>query len=72
MKFGHLIEYNEKYFPSKIMQKVSQGDQFQTSLFFEKNFNLGKGKWSAAQFQYTAIVLNLTYNKNKLHKTLGF
>ena len=25
MKFGQLIEYNEKYFSSKIMQKMRQG-----------------------------------------------
>ena len=35
---------------------------------FQKSFISGKTKWSAAQFQYTAIVLNLAYNKNKLHK----
>ena len=26
MKFGQLIEYNEKYSSSKIMEKMSQGD----------------------------------------------
>ena len=32
MKLGQLIEY-DKYFPSKIMWKMSQGDLFQTSSF---------------------------------------
>ena len=26
MKFGQLIEYSKKYFSSKIMQKMRQGD----------------------------------------------
>ena len=26
MKFGQLMEYNKKYFSSKIMQKMRQGD----------------------------------------------
>ena len=30
----------------------------------------GKGKWSAAQFQYISIVLHWAYNKNKPYKTL--
>ena len=36
LKFGQAIEYNNKYFSSKIMQKRRQGDQFQTSICFIK------------------------------------
>ena len=32
----------------------------------------GQRKWSAAQFQYASIALNLAYNKNKLYKTLDY
>ena len=32
MKLGQLIEYNKKYFSSKIVQKMSQGELF---LFFK-------------------------------------
>ena len=35
IKFGQLIEYN-KYFSSKIMQKMWQRYYFQTSLFLKK------------------------------------
>ena len=41
MKFGELIEYNKiKYFSSKIMQKMRQEDQFQTSFYFQKKLNM--------------------------------
>ena len=30
----------DKYFSSKIMQKMRQGDQFQTSFYFIKKFNM--------------------------------
>ena len=73
MKFGQLIEQNTKYFPTKIMQNMSQGDQFQSSFcFFKKTFKLGKSKWSAVYFYYTSLGLNLSYNKNKLYKTLDY
>ena len=39
MKFGKLIEYKkDKYFSSKIMQKMKQGDWFQISFCFPKKF----------------------------------
>ena len=73
MKFGQLIEQNTKYFPTKIMQNMSQGDQFQNSFcFFKETFKLGKSKWSAVYFYYTSLDLNLSYNKNKLYKTLDY
>ena len=37
---------------------------------FKKSFILGKRKWSASWFHYISIALKLTYNKNKLFKTL--
>ena len=33
MKFGQLIEYNEKYFPLDIMEQMLKGDHFETSLY---------------------------------------
>ena len=37
MKFGQLLEYNRNiFFFSKIMQKMRQGEYFQTSSFFLK------------------------------------
>ena len=35
MKFGQLMEYN-KFFSSKTMRKMRQGDLFLTSLYFSK------------------------------------
>ena len=41
MKFGELIEYNKRnIFFSKIMQKMRQGDWFQTSFYFLRKLNL--------------------------------
>ena len=42
MKFGQLIEYNKRniYYSSNIMQKMRQGDQFQTSSYFLKKLNM--------------------------------
>ena len=39
---------------------------------FLKSFILGKSKWSAAWFHYISIALKLTYNRNKLFKTLNY
>ena len=35
----------------------------------QKNFLFAKSKWSAVQFQYISIALNLAYNKSTLYKT---
>ena len=38
MKFDQLIEYNKRnIFTQKIMQKMRQGDYFQTHFYFFKN-----------------------------------
>ena len=39
---------------------------------FQKNFILGKSKWSAAWFHYISIALRLAYNKNKRFRTLHY
>ena len=72
MKFGQLIEH-PKYFYLKIMQKMRQGNSFQTTfcLFF-LNFMLGKSKWSAYWFHYISIALKLARSRNKLFKTLHY
>ena len=55
------------------MQKMKQGDLFQTSFyFFQKNLIWDKRKWSKVLFQYFSIALNLAYNKNKLYKILDY
>ena len=41
-------------------------------LFFKKAFMWGKSNWSAAQFQYLSVALNLENNKNKLYKLLDY
>ena len=38
MRFGQLIEYNVRNFPSKINQKMRQGQYFHYFTFFKKNF----------------------------------
>ena len=40
MKFGQLIEYDEKYFSSKIMQKMRQRNYFKTYFYFLKKLNM--------------------------------
>ena len=64
--------WSKKYFSSKIMQKMRQGDQFQTYFCFLKKLYMSKSKWSAAQFQCILIVLNLAYSKNELYGTLEY
>ena len=55
------------------MQKMKQGDLFQTSFyFFQKNLIWDKRKWSKVLFQYFLIALNLAYNRNKLYKILDY
>ena len=50
MKFSQVIEDNKgNIFPSKFMQKISQGNCLQTSFFvFYKSFVCVKKNWSAA------------------------
>ena len=54
------------------MQKMRQGDWFQTSFYFLNMLNMKRNNWSAAYFQYISIVLNLRFNKHKLYKTLDY
>ena len=49
---------------------MRQGDQFQTSFVLENTLNEVKANWSATQFQYISIALNLAYGENKLYKVL--
>ena len=50
MKRGQLIEYNKRnIFFSKIMQKIRQGNSFQTSFFFFKKKALYEVKASGLQ-----------------------
>ena len=74
MKFSQVIEDNKgNISPSKFMQKISQGNCFQISFFVSyKSFVCVKNKWSAAQFQFISIALNLKYNINNLYKTLNY
>ena len=68
MKFGQLIRIQEeKYFSSKIMQKITQGDQFQNSFSLQKSF-VCKSKCSVAQFQYSPQLGIQQQNSNKLDK----
>ena len=53
-------------FFSKIMQKMWQGGQFQTSLCFLRKLSEVKSNCSADQFHYISIVFNVANNKNKL------
>ena len=78
MKFGQVIEYNkDKYFSSKIMQKMRKENQFHTSFFLKKA--LYEGKASGLQLRYYDIyaiyfdiVFNFAQNKNKLYETLDY
>ena len=62
MKFGQLIEYNNRNNFFKIMQKVRQRDQLQTSFcFLEKLYEV---KASGLQLSVnTSIALKLAYKK---------
>ena len=41
MKSGQLIEYNKRnIFLQMLLQKMSQGDQFQISVYFKKKLNM--------------------------------
>ena len=61
MKFGQVIKYNKtNFFSSKIMQKMRQGDKFQTSLFFKKA--LYEGKASLSQ-----LSLNIFWKRSARH-----
>ena len=55
---------------------MMQENKFQTAFcfffYYLKSFIVGKSKWSAAWFHQISIALELTYNRNKLFKTLHY
>ena len=61
MKFDQLIEYIKRNISFKNDAENEAGET-----------KSGKSKWSASYFQYISIVLNLTFEKNKLYKTLDY
>ena len=63
MKFGQLIEYNMRNFSSKIMQKMRQVDQFQTSLIFKKVLYEIKANYQHFSFNIFWQSSTWTYNK---------
>ena len=70
MKFKLNRIQQEKYLSSKIMQKWGKETSSRPFFVFSKVFTWSKIKWSAAWFLYILIAFNLTYNDNKLCKTL--
>ena len=76
MKFGQLIESNNRYiFLQKSCRKWGRKTSSSPFLFFLKKLYMINGdyvKWSGAQFQYILMILNLAYNKSKLYKTLDY
>ena len=74
MEIGQLIEYNNrKIFHRTLCRKWGRENSHRPLfVFFFKCLIWGKSKWSAAEFQDISISLNLGYNKNKLHQTLGY
>ena len=74
MEIGQLIEYNNrKIFHRTLCRKWGRENSHRPLFFFFfKCLIWGKSKWSAAEFQDISISLNLGYNKNKLHQTLGY
>ena len=73
MKFGQVAEYNKRnIFPQYSYRKRGRETSSRPLFTFQKSFTRGKSKWSAAQFQYISIDLNMAYNKNKLFKPLDY
>ena len=73
MKFGQLVEYNQKNnFIQKSYTKGGRQTSSRPLFVFYKGFISCKNKWSTIWFQYISIALNLAYNKNKLYKTFDY
>ena len=73
MKFGQLMEYNKRnIFAQKLCGRWGKETSSRPLFIFQKSLIGGESKWSAAQFQYISIALNLPYNKNKLYKSLDY
>ena len=69
MKFGRLIEYNQRNIFFKVMQKIRLGDPFQTSLFLEECL------YEVKPMVYSLFPISLdsprfSIQLNKLYKTL--
>ena len=73
MKFGWLIEHSQRnIFLEKLCRKWGRETSSKPLFVFLRSFTLHKSKWSAASPHYISIVLKLTYNRNKLFKTLQY
>ena len=73
MKLGQIIEYKKgNIFLQKLCRKWGREISSRPLFIFEKNLIGGKSKWSAAEFWYISITLNLAYNKNQLYNTLDY
>ena len=73
MKFGQLIESNiRSIFTQKSCRKWEKRTSSRLLFVIKKSSICGKSNWSGAWFQYFLIALNLTYNKNKLYKTVDY
>ena len=59
-------------FYKKSSKKWNSKISFRPLFVFQKSFIYGKSKCPEAYFQYISVALNLTYNKNKFHKTLHY
>ena len=73
MKFGQLIESNiRSIFTQKSWREWERRTSSRLLFVIKKSSICGKSNWSGAWFQYFLIALNLTYNKNKLYKTVDY
>ena len=59
-------------FCKKSCKKWNSKTSFRPLFVFQKSFIYGKSKCPEAYFQYVSVAPNLTYNKNKFHKTLHY
>ena len=67
--FNGILE--EKIFSSKIIQKMRQGKQFQTSILFLKIYEV-QANGLQLRFNIFQQPSTWTYNKNNLYKTLDY
>ena len=73
MTFGQVIEDSKiNIFFQESCRKWGRETTSRPLSVFQKSFIWGKGKWSAAYYQYISIVHSFAYNKNKLYKTLEY
>ena len=73
IKFGQIIEYKKgKIFLQNLCRNWDRETSSRPLFIFQKCLIWGKSKWSAAQFQFTSIVLNLGTAKKKLSNALDY